>query len=258
MKRRFNYTGRKRIPRDAVQIALKEQRNGPPAFDATVDLKDMDLPDGARVFIEAYYRASYMRFDFGTVGKIRSGTDRTLEDIDYREHFQFRIKVVDQTGEHGKLLAEADQIKPMPSGGSAERDGILAVAFEDLGDQAWSLDLTDTSVPTLIVNREIGSKEYIRSNETFFALVFPAVVREILTQILIIDAKAQFEPDADSEDWQERWLSFVSNLAGVDPLPPPDADPLTKIQWIDDAVRAFCNSKQACRKFLDSCKEEAA
>jgi hypothetical protein len=258
VKRRFNYTDRKRIPRDAVQIALKAQGNGPPAFDATVDLKDMELPDGGRVFIEAYYRSSYMRFDFGTVGNIRSEDDRTLRDIDNREHLQFRIKVVEQTGEHGKLLAEADRIMPIPSGGPAERIGILAVKLEDLGNQAWNLDLTDTSIPTLIVNREIGSKEYVRSNETFFALVFPAVVREILTQVLIIDTEQKFEPDAESEDWQERWLYFVSSMAGVDPLPAADADHMTKVEWIDQAVRVFCNSHQACRTFLDSCKEEAA
>jgi hypothetical protein len=173
-------------------------------------------------------------------------------------NLQFRIKVVEQTGEHGKLLAEADRIMPIPSGGPTERIGILAVKLEDLGNQAWTLDLTDTSIPTLIVNREIGSKEYVRSNEIFFTLLFPAVVREILTQVLIIDTEQKFEPDAESGDWQERWLYFVSSMARVDPVPAADADHMTKVQWIDQAIRVFCDSHQACRTFLDSCKGETA
>jgi hypothetical protein len=198
-----------------------------------------------------------MRFDYGTAANIRCKDDRTLRDIDNREHILFRIKAVDSTGEHGKLLAEADRIVPQTADGPAERIGILAVKLEDLGDQAWSLDLTDTSIPTLIVNREIGSKEYVRSNETFFALVFPAVVREILTQVLIIDTEQGFEPDGESQEWQERWLYFVCNTPGTDPLPPTDADHVEKIRWIDHAVRVFCDNHQGCRSFLDSRKKEA-
>jgi hypothetical protein len=258
VKRHFNYTDRKRIPRERVQIVLKERGGGPPTFDAVLDLSEMNLPDAGRVFIEAYYRASYMRFDFGTVGKIGSEEDRALRDIDNREHIQFRIKIVDLTEEQGKLLAEVDRIAPTPADGPAERISILAVKLEDLGNQAWGLDLTDTSIPTLVLNREIGSKEYVRSNETFFALVFPAVVREILTQVLIIEAEQEYEPDGSSDSWQERWLYFVCSMPSVDPLPPTDAELMEKAQWIDHALRVFCDSHQACRSFLDFHRKEDA
>ena len=45
MIRQFNYTNRKRIPKEKVHVALKEQGQKPPSFDATVDLSDLKLPE---------------------------------------------------------------------------------------------------------------------------------------------------------------------------------------------------------------------
>ena len=255
MKRQFNYTNRKRIPREKVEIVLRDQGREPPAFDAKIDLSDLGLPDWAKVFIEAYYRNSYMRFDFGTVANICCKDNRTLHDIDNRELIYFRVKVVDLSGEHGKLLAEADRISASPANGGGTRICILEVKFEDLGNQAWSLDLPDGATPTLVVNRKMGSREYVRSDTTFFALVYPAVVREILTRIVLIEDG--HEPDVDSEDWKDRWLYFIRTLPGVDPLPEGD-DELAKVDWIESAVRAFCESQAACRDFIEARAREGA
>ena len=67
MKRHFNYTDRKRVPRESVQIVLKDHANGPPTFEATVDLKEIKLPDTGRVFIEQDYRVDCLQrqCDFG-------------------------------------------------------------------------------------------------------------------------------------------------------------------------------------------------
>ena len=255
MKRTFNYTNRKRIPREKVQIALKSQGENPPSFDSKIDLTDLKLPDAAQVFVEAYYRNSYMRFSFGVVGRIRCNEDRTLRDIDNRELIHFGVKVVDPSGEHGKLLAEADGIIPNPSDGQEERICILEVKPEDLGNQAWALDLTDGATPTLIVNERLNNKEYIRSDETFFALVYPAVVREILTKILLSDDYQEY--DVESDDWKDRWLHFICSLPAVNDLPAGE-DELPKLQWIEDAVRAFCDSQTACSRYLELRSQEDA
>lgn len=70
MLRRFNYTGRKKIPRSAVAVKVLNSDSGPPAFDAKFDLSSVNLPAHARVYVEAYHRASYMRFDFGKISDI--------------------------------------------------------------------------------------------------------------------------------------------------------------------------------------------
>ena len=67
MKRRVNFTGRKRIPRRDVSVSLME-RDGPRSFDATLRLDGSGLPKDAMVYVEAYHKTDYMRYPFGTVG----------------------------------------------------------------------------------------------------------------------------------------------------------------------------------------------
>ena len=69
MIRTFNYTGRSRITRKMVRLELSEDSSGPPTFDLELDLQELALPEDARIWIEAYHRQSYMRFDWGTVSE---------------------------------------------------------------------------------------------------------------------------------------------------------------------------------------------
>src|SRR5215472_7002072 len=117
MKRTFNYTNRKKIPRELVSITLKKQEPDPPTFDARLNLSGMNLPSDGQVHVEAYYRASYMRFNYGTVAKTQCDVDRTLRDIDNRDLIYFRVKVTDDTGDQGRLLAEADGLIANPAVG---------------------------------------------------------------------------------------------------------------------------------------------
>jgi hypothetical protein len=254
--RKFNYTNRRRIGREQVTVLLKGQGTAsPPSFDATVDLSDMNLPESARVYVEAYYRNSYMRFDFGSVGHPIPQGDRTLSEIDARETIYFRVKVVDPSGEHGKILAELDGIIPNSSDQPGARIAILEVTFEE-SNTPWRLELTDAAVPVLVVNKRLGGREYVRSDEAFFALVYPAVVREILTWILVIDGR---DYDPGSEEWPQQWLDFVCRLPDVGLPPSNEGDPEAKSEWIEKAVDVFCAAQPACNTFLESrSKEETA
>lgn len=253
MRRQFNYTGRKRIPREKIEITLRDQGQDPPAFDARIDLSELALPESAKVYVEAYYRSSYMRFDFGTVANVRCEQDRTLREISNRELIYFRVKIVDFSGEHGKILAEADRIIPNPSDGGGSRMCILETKFEDLGCQAWRLDL-DGAMPVLVVNRRLG-REYVRSDETFFALVYPAVIREILMEVV---KEGGHEPDPYSDNWRDLWLHYICESLGVDPLTPRGHEDDAN-EWIEQAVRSFCDAMPACRSFLEAHgKDEAS
>ncbi len=256
MIRQFNYTNRKRIPKEKIRIVLREQGQKPPSFDATADLSELKLPETARVYVEAYYRNSYMRFDFGTAAQVKSEDNRTLSEIDNREAIYFRVKAVDTSGEHGKILAEVDGIIPNSSDGPGVRVAILEVKFEEnLGSQPWSLELSEAATPVLVVNKRLGSKEYVRSDDVFFSLVYPAVVREILTRIVVID---EYTYDDEEDQWRQLWLYFVCGLPDVG-LPPIGDDPDAKYVWIEGAVSAFCKAQPACSRFLDSrSKEESA
>ena len=249
MLRRFNYTGRKKIRRSAVQLSLIPQGSDPPAFDARIDLDGLNLPDAARVYVEAYHRATYMRFDFGTVGDIRPPDDRRLTDIDAGASALFRVKVIDESGEHGQILAEADGLSPLDGEQTnANRDPLLPVMTEDLGDAIWKLDFDDDR-PVLVLNKRIEDIHLIaRGDHQFFALVYPAVVHRILLQILQFDG--YFDPDGDADDWRCQWLQFVCRLPGVEPPPKPETDEADErtrerqMEWIDRATGAFCERRR--------------
>jgi hypothetical protein len=251
MKRTFNYTDRKRIPREKVQIALRKQEPNPPTFDARIDLSELKLPPDGRVYVEAYYRTSYMRFDYGTVEEPRCSGDKTLSDIDNRDLIYFRVKVTDLKGEQGRLLAEADGLIANSTECPGNRVSILEVKFDELGNLPWRLDITDSATPVLVVNKRIDNKEYVRSNPTFFALVYPAVVREILT--FIFNAEHEYDPEGD--DWRDRWLRFVTALPRVEEMPAgKDVDAARP--WIDSSVQAFCDHQPACATFLETLAAE--
>ncbi len=187
-----------------------------------------------------------MRFDYGTVAQPRCDADRTLHEIDNRELIYFRVKVTDFRGEQGRLLAEADGLIANPTEGFGNRVCILEVRFEELGNLPWRLEIADSATPTLVVNQRIDNKEYIRSNPTFFALVYPAVVREILTSILQDD---DYEYDSEGDDWRDQWVHFVTALPHIGEPPAEDYDVRP---WIDSAVQAFCERQPACINFLES------
>lgn len=251
MPRRLNYTDRKKINRDDVSIRLHRNGQGL-AFDAELRLADYKLDKVApppQVYVEAYRGASalWKRFDFGRYGTIQPPSDRSLDEFGVPEGILFRVKV-SAAGDDalGRLLAEADAIRPrLPD----EQDGhgqplIQHVAADDIGDELWRVTDFDGSLPLLKVNSRVpmGVDQFLRDPQ-HRAAVMPAVMRQVLTRILILDRDAWDEEDEGS--WQVRWLNFAARLPGVGQRPDADeengrlrnADELDR--WVDHAVEAF-------------------
>ena len=112
MIRKFNYTGRKKIRRSNVQIDLLRSRNGHRQFNIALQLDDLALPANAHVYVEAYHRSGYQRFDFGTIAHRAIPSDRTLRKFANSALPLFRVKVVDKTAAHGRILAAVDKVRP--------------------------------------------------------------------------------------------------------------------------------------------------
>lgn len=262
MLRRFNYTGRKQIPRSAVSVQVRRDGNGASSFDATFDISQMKLPSHAKVYLEAYHRASYMRFDYGCVSDIRPPQDRKLTDIEGNGTPQFRLKVVDETTEHGCVLAEADGVAPLD--GDAEeagRNSILPVVDADLGDQVWRVNFdTYDGRPELELNRAIeGIKRMAETDDTFLCLVYPAVVRQVLTRVVRIEGFAEL--DGPPEDWRVQWLKFACSLPSVMKPPKPDGDEdesveLKQLEWIEDVATAFSSKHRIFERFVRTVARE--
>ena len=245
MIRKFNYTGRKKIRRSDVSIDLLRDDDGCRYFNISLHLADMELPANARVYVEAYHRSGYQRFDFGTAHTMIIPPERRLLGISDSVTPLFRVKVVDKTAAHGRILAALDKIRPASVDHQpADSRALLFVEYDDLGNRIWQLDL-DGDWPVLKLNQDVDEISQIASTDhRFTALVYPEVLRQILTRILIIEEHT--DPDCD-DDWPSLWLKMASTLPGMSaPRPSSNADRQT---WIENAVEAFCTNFEVLDKF---------
>ena len=248
MRRTINYTGRTKLPQNLIDIVIMEKSNEVQEFNIDIDLDEIDLPEHAQVFVEAYYRSSVMRFELGTVGDLHTPFMSKLDDIQ-SEIVYFRIKVVDQTEEYGRLISIADSISP---GTDIERASLLPVNYRDLGNRIWRLELLSPN-PVLEVNDQIKTDiaigEIIRKDPSFLALVLPQVLREILTNILLIQEYLDLEEDT----WQSQWLRFASLFPSEQSFNNLPGDPRRNesdyVNWIDDIVDSFCKYHDLKSKF---------
>lgn len=237
MKRTFNYTGRKRIGREDVQIALRKSADGW-LFDADLKLADYGFPRNAEVWLEAHRQNLWMQWSWGTVSSLRTPRDRTLIEFTDPDGVLFRVRVVQPPGsEHHKLLGEADGIPFVLAGEADDRRRSLLVTVPDsLDQQLWRLNFEDDP-PSLLVNRDAKPswKEMAKSPQ-FIALVYPEVLRLLLMRILFHE---EWNEEDEEAGWQTDWIKFTRNLGGLGPVPALDCKQ-DRENWIEDAVAAFC------------------
>lgn len=237
MKRTFNYTGRRRIQWSDVSITLRQERSVW-VFDADLRLADHQFPRNAEVWLEAHRQNLWMQWSWGTVSSPRVPTDRRLTEFDVPDGLLFRVRVVQPPGqEHHKLLGEADGIPFVKAGEANDRRRHLLVPVPDqLGQQLWKLDF-EHDPPQLVVNKEAKPswKEMARS-PYFIALVYPVVLRQMLTRALFDE---EWEEDDEESGWAADWVQFAKHLGGLGIVPPPGSK-ADREKWIDEAVSAFC------------------
>lgn len=245
MLRKLNFTERAKIPKSNVRVTLRRGDDGVLVFDPQLSFEGVGVEPSARVFIEAYYRTSFMRFDCGSIDDFAPPDDRRLTDIDGTNVVRFRVKIVDNSTNEHRIVAVADDvIVSAEKSETAGRMPLLPVNFSDvLGQQAWRIEFEATG-PVLELNNRIDDIQNVARNDaTFFALVYPAAVRQVLTQILLVDAQSAHEA---GDDWWNLWLRWAARYA-TGPLPSEDDAP----QWIDEVVAAFCSEQTLIDRWRD-------
>lgn len=236
--RRLNFTGRKRLNQADIRITVNPGNASKSSFEAELRLADYRLPEDGIVFVEAYRQTSLMRFDFGTVGLIRTPENLALTEFDSPDAILFRVKITSGTERKGLLLAEADGLRPkQPEDREEKRRPLLQVkSDENLGEQIFKVDFSDQ--PILLVNRKVGDWRALAKAPIFIALVYPAVLREILTRVLKIE---EYDDPDDHDDWRAQWLRFSLLLDGVRDVPDVDKDSEEDVDdWIEEAISSFC------------------
>lgn len=265
MIRRFNYTGRRSLPRDCVTISVVEGQ--PRTFSAQFNLEGLELPPEASIYVEATSGGALgvMRFPFGTVVNPKAPSETALQDVE-GERIIFNVKVVDEKQEIGRILAVAEDV--VRGGGESEEETdshpLLPVSPVDLGDEVWRLNFrTQDGRPHLEVNKNIeGIKTLIRSDKRVFALVYPSIIRAVLRRVLVdldYNDPAGGGDGAGESDWQARWLRWGS-FWHPDKVQNPTGgakDELEAIEdWIDAVAREFCRRHSVRDQFQASFVEE--
>lgn len=248
MIKRVNFTGRRRIPRDRVQIEVFDGQ--PRRFNALIDLAETELLPHAAVFLEAMCAGSNVieRFDCGEVGKVRPIQNQAFSDIEGENVF-FSLKVVDRTERFGRILGLAENIRPERAGKqtAAGRRGILPIEPKDLGEELWQIEFREHDV-FLLVNRDIpGLVDRARSDPTFFSLVYPEVVRRVLREAF----EENVEIDEDDDRWPVMWLRFGRGLHPIGEAPPTGREQQDEWEdWIEEVVKAFSELHSMKTKYL--------
>ncbi|MDZ8118204.1 hypothetical protein [Pontiella agarivorans] len=256
MIRKFNYTDRIKIKRTDLRVSVT-YIGGIPHLDAdiTIDTYKDDLPHDAAIYVEAYHRTKYNRFSYGTVSNILPPDNRALDAFTPADlqDIRFRVKIVDESAMHGKILALAEGVSAISEEErTANRMSLIGVNEEDLGNRIWELDLEASDMPWLKVNSKIPNVQtLLRSDDMFFCAVYPEIVRQILSYILIYceeDYTLQ-DPDPNDEtpDWQYRWLLYGKTLCN-EKWPRKDLNEELSIEWIEKSVDGFCRNQRIMQR----------
>jgi hypothetical protein len=279
--KRVNFTGRRRIARDRVDIEVYDGQ--PRTFDATINLEGLSFLPHAAVYLEATCAGSTVieRFPFGEVGSVQPPPSRGLARCPFRkftassnryqprtygtragegltkrtsrlegENVFFTLKVVERTERFGRILGIAEHIRPQRAGKQTvtSRRGILPIEPAELGQRLWKLELhNEHDVFLLINNNAPGLIERVRSDPLFYAAIYPEVVRRILDAAI----RKNVELDEEDELWPVLWLRFGKELHPTKQSPPKAGDEEEDIEnWIEEVVDSFCEAHALKDKFL--------
>lgn len=237
--RKFNYTDRKPLQAKDIPIHI--------VFGVfNIDLQnisDFDLPPESLIIVEPYKNVRRIRVPHGTVGNpvTPSKEDRDLSEFSVHENILFRVKIVEE--DSGKILAEA-KVNPHIEGKPPKEKSLLAIDWRKNVEECWRLDFVKDDEPELIIDNSLVG---IEKSEHFLALVYPAVLREVLAHILLVTKHYQ----TDDETRASQWLRFGKNL---DPdLPDPnhlhDSVLTNKVwEWIDSVTARFAMRLKSLNK----------
>ncbi|MCD9109963.1 hypothetical protein [Bradyrhizobium japonicum] len=249
-KRRINSTGRKRIPQDKIDLRILTTVHGEPLkAKLAIDLDALGLPPTAALSVEAYHRSSAMRFDCGTVGSKRIPEVLTLNEIDQSGGVLFRIKVIDQESDKGKILASADRVRPSVDGEHIGRRSIFPVEYRDLGQEIWRVEIDDDAGPSMLLNSKVpGLMTRIHDNPLVAGALLPAAFRIVLLYLAYNPAE---EDEGDGTGWKAEWKRFCVEGLNLEDDPDDLEDDEARDAWVDQAVSKYCES----RAFVEKSKQ---
>lgn len=235
MKRRFNYTGRKKIKRENIKLKINTGPSSIKSISANVNIDQKSFPPETKVYLDAYHKFERKRFDFGSVKELKIPYALQINDLSFVENLRFRLLLVDKNVTNGKILAHSDSITIDES---ADIKPILPVKFDDIGNVLWQLRFTgEIGGPVLFVNEKIPNIETIvKTDVLFFNYVFPQAIKEIMYYMVFVDGVDDIKDP--SIDWHKDWLLFFRKFLPNEPFP-ETLQPLDENFNREDVIKFF-------------------
>jgi hypothetical protein len=250
--RRYNYTGRHKIPRQWIRIEIFRQKGKNLEVDFSLDIEAMrekfpDIPGDALILLEPYYKTeAWDRIACGTVDNHQPLLKRVLENRFWEDQVNFNVKIVSTDEGPARILAwnQRMKVEEADETGKKQRSLLAVVPKTDMGPRFWKLDF-EGDYPELHVNADYNlegasPKEIVRSDPGFHTFAYPLIVEQVLRTI-IIDKADTYDQEAD----ETGWITFASEKlqAGRPPEYEPSENEIPEevIVWINDVVSRFCN-----------------
>jgi len=225
----INYTNRAKINKQDFKITTFETGDGALEFDFAIDrLKTEKFSNTAKIYLEAHANLTRQIFDCGTVSNFQLPINRKLDELDRSYSPAFSIKIVEESGGLGRILASGAQFK---ANDDPDLDvELLPVVSHDLGQVPWKVDFS-ARPHELIINSNIPNGiELFKSDAAFKALVLPAAFKQILTHHLSND-------NEDLDENSKNWFLLAESLFEEK----PDDDDLEILNgWIEGVISEFC------------------
>jgi hypothetical protein len=244
MQRTLNYTERQRIGKKQAQFSFSDEEAEVPEFNVTFDLDSSGYPDDASIYVEAYHKETRQRFSFGKVSKIVPPENRALGEIDLSGPVLFRVIVVDESGNHGLLLASGEGFRADANDDESNKSSILTVVTRPLHQIPWRVDFDTGGPPELCLNSSIPNAiEKMRTDPIFQSLILPAALKQVLTFYM-------WNEDSESEV-SERWIAFAALFSDK----PEGNDPVELLDWIDEVISEFTARFDLCDRLINNLRE---
>jgi len=246
-RRRVNSTGRRRVDRKCVDIRILQSEPGTALrASITLNLDGQGFPHDALVAVEAYHRSSGMRFEFGTIGNLQSQKDIELSDIDKGGAVLFRLKIVDNNVDSGKLLGSAERITPRSEAEGSNRRFLFPTQYQDLGSDVWKVVIEDEDRPRLLINSKLQDfRHSLQKNPIVYGIILPAAFRFVLQEL----ASDSGDGEEDiGRGWKDEWLEYCREALHIQDSPRDTMSENDKKDWIDKAATRFCEKFDIVKK----------
>jgi hypothetical protein len=250
MQRTFNYTARRKIERKEAIFSFSSEHDSNAEFSVDFRFDDIEqYTESSRLYVEAYYKETRQRFDFGSVSKITPPDSLALTELDLSGGILFDILIVDESSKHGLLLAGGTRFSANDDNkDESNKSSIFDVFVRPLDQLPWKIDIEYDQKPQLILNSNIpNALGKMRTDPLFQGLVLPAALKQVLTYYL------WNSEDEEGDEIYQKWLGLA---LFYNDEKPESTDPGELIAWVDKVVEAFSKRFDLVDKMANGLREE--